>query len=313
VFKTQERDIRVGGQAVIEGVMMRAPKSMAIAVRRPDGKIFVKEHRWRSLSERWSFLRWPFIRGSLVLIETLINGMQALTFSANQALEEEEESLGQWALFFTILLALGAGILLFVVLPHVISGLVGRLFGVSLGVEHFLFHVIDGIVKIIILLGYIWVISLFKEIRRIFEYHGAEHKSVYAYEAGEALTVENAKRFSTLHPRCGTAFILVVLVMSMFFFATVFPFVPTLEGHSGVVNQTFAIFMKILFMFPIAGIAYEMIKYSSRNMERGLIRWAILPGLWMQKLTTREPSDEQLEVALAALDSALRVQSRVAG
>jgi len=186
VYKVKEKDVRVGGQAVIEGVMMRAPKSMATAVRRPNGKILVKEDRWRSLSEQWSFFRWPFVRGGLVIIETLMNGMQALIFSANQALEEEEESLSKWALFFTILLALGAGILLFVILPHVISGLVGRLFGVRLGVEHFLFHVIDGGVKIIIFLGYICLISFFKEMRRIFEYHGAEHKAVSAYVDAEA-------------------------------------------------------------------------------------------------------------------------------
>jgi len=309
----KDADIHIGGQAVIEGVMMRAPKSLAIALRRPNGEILIKEDRWRSLSERWSFLKWPFLRGSLIMLEALINGMQALTFSANQALEEEEESLGEWALFFTIFLGLGAGVVLFVVLPHVISGLVGRLFGIRLGVEHLLFHLIDGAVKIMIFLGYVWLISLFKEIRRIFEYHGAEHKSVYAYEAGEALTVENAKRFSTLHPRCGTAFILVVLLISIFFFSIVFPFVSTLHDGSGVMNQMIAIVMKILFMFPIAGLAYEMIRFSSRNMDRGLIRLAILPGLWMQKLTTREPSEDQLEVALAALNRALHGQGRAAG
>lgn len=305
VLNTRHSDIHVGGQAVIEGVMMRAPKSLAIALRRPNGEILIKEDRWRSLSERWSFLKRPFVRGSLIIIEALINGMQAITFSANQALEEEGESLGGWALFLTICLALGSGVVLFVVLPHVISGLVGRLFGIRLGVEHLVFHLIDGAVKIIIFLGYVWLISLFKEIRRIFEYHGAEHKSVFAYEAGEALTVENAKKFSTLHPRCGTAFILVVLLISIFFFSIAFPFVPTLHDVPGVMNQMIAIVMKILFMFPIAGLAYEIIKFSSRNMDRGLIRLAILPGLWMQKLTTREPSDDQLEVALAALNRAL--------
>ncbi len=310
VFKTKHNDIHIGGQAVIEGVMMRAPKSLAIALRRPNGEILIKEDRWRSLSERWSFLKLPFLRGSLIILEALINGMQALTFSANQALEEQDESLGEWALFFTIFVGLGAGVVLFVVLPHMISGLVGRLFGVRLGVEHLLFHLIDGAVKIMIFLGYVWLISLFKEIRRIFEYHGAEHKSVYAYEAGEALTVENAKKFSTLHPRCGTAFILVVLLISIFFFSIVFPFVPTLHDVPGVMNQMIAIVMKVLFMFPIAGLAYEMIRFSSRNMDRGLIRLAILPGLWMQKLTTREPSDDQLEVALAALNRALHGQSR---
>lgn len=313
VFKTEHKDIHVGGQAVIEGVMMRAPKSMAIALRRPNGEILVKEDRWHSLSERWTFLKWPLVRGSLIMLESLINGMQALTFSANQALEEEEESVGGWALFFTIFAGLGAGVVLFVILPHVISGLVGRLFGVRLGVEHLLFHLIDGAVKIIIFIGYVWLISFFKEIRRIFEYHGAEHKSVFAYEAGEALTVENAKRFSTLHPRCGTAFILFVLVISIFFFSIVFPFVPSLYDVPGVMNQVIAIVMKVLFMVPIAGLAYEMIKFSSRNMDRGLVRLAVLPGLWVQKLTTREPSDDQLEVAIAALKGALQGQSRVAG
>ena len=313
VFKTENKDIYVGGQAVIEGVMMRSPKSLAIALRRPNGEILVKEDRWHSLSERWTFLKWPLVRGSLIMLESLINGMQALTFSANQALEEEEESLGGWALFFTIFAGLGAGVVLFVILPHVISGLVGRLFGVRLGVEHLLFHLIDGAVKIIIFIGYVWLISLFKEIRRIFEYHGAEHKSVFAYEAGEALTVENAKRFSTLHPRCGTAFILFVLVISILFFSIVFPFAPSLYDVPGVMNQVIAIVMKVLFMVPIAGLAYEMIKFSSRNMDRGLIRLAVLPGLWVQKLTTREPSDDQLEVAIAALKGALQGQSRVAG
>ena len=313
VFKTRHNEIHVGGQAVIEGVMMRAPKSLAIALRRPNGEILVKDDTWVSLSERWSFLKWPFVRGSLIILEALINGMQALTFSANQALEEEEESLGQWALFFTIIVGLGAGVVLFVVLPHVISGLVGRLFGLTLGVEDLLFHLIDGAVKIIIFLGYVWLISLSKEIRRIFEYHGAEHKSVYAYEAGEALTVENAKKFSTVHPRCGTAFILVVLLISIFAFSVVFPFVPTLDNVPGVMNQTIVIVMKILLMFPVAGLAYETIRFSSRNMDRGLMRLAILPGLWMQKLTTREPSDDQLEVALTALERALHGQSPATG
>jgi uncharacterized protein YqhQ len=313
VFKTRHNNVHVGGQAVIEGVMMRAPKSLAIALRRPNGEILIKDDRWHSLSERWSFLKWPFVRGSLVILEAMINGMQALMFSANQALEEQDESLGDWALFFTIFLGLGAGVVLFVVLPHVISGLIGRLFGVRLGVEHLLFHLIDGALKIMIFLGYVWLISLSKEIRRIFEYHGAEHKSVYAYEAGEALIVKNARKFSTLHPRCGTAFILVVLVISIFFFSIVFPFMPTLDNVPGVINQIIAIVMKVLFMFPIAGLAYEVIKFSSRNMDRSLIRLAILPGLWMQKLTTREPSDDQLEVALAALKRALHGQGEATG
>jgi uncharacterized protein YqhQ len=311
VLNVRENKILVGGQAVIEGVMMRAPKWLAIAVRRPNGEIFIKEDRWRSLAERWPVLRWPFFRGSLVVLEALVNGMQALTFSANQALEQDEEPLGNRALFFTILLGLGAGILLFVILPHVISGLVGRLFGKPLGVEDFLFHLIDGAVKIAIFIGYIWLISFFKDIRRIFEYHGAEHKSVYTYEAGEALTVENAKRYSTLHPRCGTAFILVVLFVSILFFSIIFPFVSPLGQLTGFLKQTIVIFMKIFFIFPIAGLAYEVIRFSSKNMDHGLVRLAVLPGLWMQKLTTREPRDDQLEVALSALKRALEGEGAV--
>ncbi len=310
----RDNDIHVGGQAVIEGVMMRAPKSMAIAVRRQSGEILVKDDRWRSLSEKWRFLRWPFVRGGLMIIEALVNGIQALTFSANLALEdEEEEALGSGALCLTISFALVAGIVLFVVLPHVLSGAVFRLFGVSLGVEDMAFHLVDGVIKIAIFLGYVWIISLFKDVQRIFEYHGAEHKSVFTYEAGQSLTVENARKFSALHPRCGTAFILVVLVLSILFFSLTFPFVPRFDALPSVVNHIIAIVIKILLLFPIAGAAYELIKFSSKNMDHQLVRLVILPGLWMQKLTTGEPSDEQLEVALAALTRALQVHAQAEG
>ncbi len=301
--------INVGGQAVIEGVMMRAPKSMTIAVRKPDGSIVVKEDEWRSISEKLPFLKWPFFRGSVAIFEALINGIQALTFSASQAFDEEEDAPGGWSIFFTIFLALGLALFLFVALPHLLSGLVSQLFGRRLGVEDILFHIIDGIIKIIIFIGYIWLISLSKEIRRVFEYHGAEHKSIYAYEAGESLTVENAKKHSTLHPRCGTAFILIVLLISILFFALLFPFVPMFTALPKIVTQVIHISFKILLMFPIAGIAYEFIKYSGKKMENPLVRMLTLPGLWMQKLTTREPSDDQLEIALAALSRAIQVHN----
>jgi uncharacterized protein YqhQ len=301
--------INVGGQAVIEGVMMRAPKSMTIAVRKPDGSIVVKEDVWRSISEKLTFLKWPFFRGSVAIFEALINGIQALTFSANQAFDEEEDAPGGWSIFFTIFVALGLALFLFVALPHLLSGLVSQLFGSRLGVEDVLFHIIDGIIKIVIFTGYIWLISLSKEIRRVFEYHGAEHKSIYAYEAGESLTVENAKKHSTLHPRCGTAFILIVLLISIVFFSIVFPFMPLFTALPKIVTQMIHISFKILLMFPIAGIAYEFIKYSGKKMENPLVRMLTLPGLWMQKLTTREPSDDQLEIALAALSRAIQVHN----
>ncbi|MFH1673029.1 MAG: DUF1385 domain-containing protein [Pseudomonadota bacterium] len=301
--------INVGGQAVIEGVMMRAPKSMTIAVRKPDGSIVVKEDVWRSISEKLTFLKWPFFRGSVAIFEALINGIQALTFSASQAFDEEEDAPGGWSIFFTIFVALGLALFLFVALPHLLSGLVSQLFGRRLGVEDILFHIIDGIIKIVIFIGYIWLISLSKEIRRVFEYHGAEHKSIYAYEAGESLTVENAKKHSTLHPRCGTAFILIVLLISIVFFSIFFPFMPLFTALPKIVTQMIHISFKILLMFPIAGIAYEFIKYSGKKMENPLVRMLTLPGLWMQKLTTREPSDDQLEIALAALSRAIQVHN----
>ena len=298
--------INVGGQAVIEGVMMRAPKSMAIAVRKSDGQIVIKEDVWHSISEKIPFLRWPFFRGSVAIVEALINGIQALTFSANEAMDEEETSMGGWSIF----LAFGLALLLFVALPHILSGLIAQLFGKRLGVEDVGFHLIDGILKITLFVAYIWLVSLSNDIRRVFEYHGAEHKSIYAYEAGESLTVENAKKYSTLHPRCGTAFILIVLLMSIVFFSVIFPFVPAFMALPKIVTQGIQIVLKVLLMFPIAGIAYEIIKYSSKKMENSLVRVLILPGLWLQKLTTREPSDDQLEIALAALNRAIYIHNK---
>lgn len=282
---------------------------MTIAVRKPDGQIVIKEDVWHSISERLSFLKWPFFRGSVAIFEALINGMQALTFSANQALDEEDTPMGGWSIFFTIFLALGLGLFLFVALPHFLSGLIPQLFGKQLGVENVSFHLIDGMIKIILFVAYIWLISLSNDIRRVFEYHGAEHKSIYAYEAGESLTVENARKHSTLHPRCGTAFILIVLLMSIIFFSVFFPFVPEFTTLPKIVTQGIHISLKILLMFPIAGIAYEMIKYSSKRTENPLVRVLIFPGLWLQKLTTREPSDDQLEIALTALNRAIQIHN----
>lgn len=302
--------INVGGQAVIEGVMMRAPKSMTIAVRKSDGRIVIKEDVWHSIAERFSFLKWPFFRGSVAIFEALINGIQALSFSANEALDEEDTPMGGWSIFFTLVAALGLGLFLFVALPHFLSGFIPLLFGRHVGVEDIAFHLIDGILKIALFVAYIWLISLSKDIQRVFEYHGAEHKSIYTYEAGESLTVENAKKYSTLHPRCGTAFILIVLLMSIIFFSVFFPFVPTFTTLPAIVTQILHISLKILLMFPIAGLAYEIIKYSGKRLGNPLVRLLILPGLWMQKLTTREPADDQLEIALAALTRAIQIHSK---
>ncbi len=302
--------INVGGQAVLEGVMMRSPKALAIAVRKPNGEVAIKEAPWRSITSKFRWLAWPFFRGVVVLIEAMVNGIDALTFSANQALEDEEESeLGTWTLVGTIGFAMLLGIGLFVVLPHYLSVLLGRADVFNFGVDSLAFHAVDGVIKLGVFIAYIWLISLIKDIGRVFEYHGAEHKSIYAYEAGYELTVENARGFSTLHPRCGTAFIIVVLMISILLFAVVFPLITPDREEVGWTIHLFFVGVKILLLFPIAGTAYELNRYASRHMDRWLLRMAVMPGLWVQKLTTREPTDDQIEIAIIALKKALAIET----
>ncbi len=305
--------IAVGGQAVIEGVMMRAPNSMSIAVRKPNGDVAVKEDIWHSLSRRFPFLKWPMLRGSVVLAETLINGLQALSFSANQALDEEKggknERLSSWALTLILGAAFGIGLLFFVVLPHYLTGFLGSLFDRDLGVESFFFHLIDGVIKVLFFVGYIYIISRLGDIQRIFQYHGAEHMSIYAYEAGEELTIANARKYSTLHPRCGTAFLLIVFLISILLFSAIFPFLPKFPSLGKGWANLIYIGIKLPLLFPIAGCAYEVIKLSGKKPNHPALRIILVPGLWLQHLTTRPPMDDQIEIALRALQGALRLES----
>jgi uncharacterized protein YqhQ len=307
------RKISVGGQAVIEGVMMRAPNALAIAIRRPNGEVAVKEDVWRSLSNRLKFLKWPLIRGSIVFLEALINGLQALSYSANQALEDEKgkgaDKLSSLALSLVMALAFGIGILFFVVLPHYLTGFLGQLWGRELNVDSILFHLIDGVIKVIFFVSYIYFISFMKDIRRIFEYHGAEHKCIFAYEAGDDLTIQNCQKYSTLHPRCGTAFLLLVFLISIFLFSITFPFLPKFPNLGKMMENLIYVGIKIPLLFPIAGIAYEVIKISGRKPDHPLLSWVIAPGLWLQRLTTRPPTDDQVEIALRALQGALRLEA----
>lgn len=317
--KMEENKINVGGQAIIEGVMMRSPHSLAIACRRQSGEIVVTERVWESLWEKFTFLRWPFLRGTIVLIESLMNGIQALMFSANQALiepkdkeesgeetetsseaevKEEPEQMSKLAIIGTIIFSLGFAFLVFKGIPHMLASVLG------LSTEHFLFHLLDGVIKISMFIGYVLLISRMEDIKRVFQYHGAEHKSIYAYENGEELTVENARKYTTLHPRCGTSFIIIVLLSSILVFMVVFPFLPQFHPNRWI-NALIQVAVKLPLMLPIAGVSYEFLKWSSKHMDNPVIRMLVKPGLWLQLITTREPDDEQLEVALVSLRKAL--------
>ncbi len=284
------KPVQYGGQAVIEGVMMRGPRESAIAVRLPNGEIEIS----RVLLNTWAkkpIFKLPLIRGFVALVDSLIVGTRALTFSANRSMGEEEggEELGFWEMALTIGLAFGLGLLLFVGLP---TGTAHLLRGQVTGVVWQ--NLLEGAIRLVVFFLYIVIISRLKDIQRVFQYHGAEHKAIFNYESGKELTVENARQFPRLHPRCGTSFLLIVVVVSIFVFAFV-----------GLHPLWWRLLSRMLLMPFVAGIAYEILKFSSRNLESPWVRWLIVPGLLLQKLTTREPDDAQLEVALAALKGVL--------
>lgn len=282
------RDCQYGGQAVIEGVMMRGPEELAIAVRKPDNEIVLEERPINSVTKRYPFLKWPFLRGTIALFESLIIGIQALTFSANQAADGEEEELSNWELTITVAVAMGLGILLFVVTPASIARLLYVLKSTALIVF------LEGLVRISIFLIYVLIISRMKDIQRVFQYHGAEHKVIHAYEAGDELTVANAQQHSTLHPRCGTSFLLIVMVIMIFLFSFI-----------GKPPLLIRIAYKIVLLPVVAGISYEIIKLSGKYARSPIMKIIITPGLWLQRLTTREPDDGQVEVAIKAFIAVL--------
>lgn len=299
--------INIGGQAVIEGVMMRSPKAFAIAVRRPDNKIELSIRKWVSIWEKCRFLRVPFMRGTVVLLETLFNGISALNFSAKISMPEEtkDKEKSDAAIYFTMIIAFAIGLLLFVALPHYLTILFSKMAGRELAVESIMFHLIDGVIKILIFLLYLYLISLMKDIKRVFMYHGAEHKAIFAYENGEELSIENAKKYVTYHPRCGTSFLLIVILVSIFIFAVVFPFIPNISSNKWL-NNAIMVLIKIILMFPIAGISYEFLKFSSKYQNNFIVRTLIYPGLLLQRITTQPPSDDMIEVAIISVLAVLK-------
>jgi uncharacterized protein YqhQ len=287
--------INIGGQAVIEGVLMRAPRSMAIAVRRPDGEIVVKRDRVVPLSERFPVLKLPLVRGAVALFSSLVIGIKALSFSANAAMAEGEkqEELTPLAMGGTMAVALLFGVLLFFVLPLYLTKLLVPVIGDS----NLVFNLVDGLIRVLVFLLYVYSISRMNDIQRVFQYHGAEHKSIYAFEAGESLTVENVKRYSRLHPRCGTSFLLIVMLVSIL----VFSLIPKLWPFYAKAGA------RIVLLPLIAGLSYEVLKWSARHEQAPLVRLLITPGLALQRLTTREPDDAQLEVAIRSMEEAIEV------
>ncbi|HWP98373.1 MAG TPA: DUF1385 domain-containing protein [Syntrophomonadaceae bacterium] len=279
------KKINYGGMAVIEGVMMRGLHNTSIAVRKPDGNIELEEEVLQDHAARFPFLKWPFIRGTYVLIDSMVVGVRALNKSANMSLGEEEQELSAGEILITGLVAFGLAILLFVILPTALVHYTQKYLG---GIV--LQSLVEGIIRISFFLIYVYGISRIGEIARVFMYHGAEHKSISTYEAGEALEVENARKYSTLHPRCGTSFLLFVMVISILVFALL-----------GKGDLFYRIWSRIAVLPIIAGLGYEFIKVSARYQSRAWARALSSPGMWLQKLTTREPDDQQLEVALTAL------------
>lgn len=274
----------VGGQAVIEGVMMRGPKYTATAVREPSGQIVVDRTTTSSISERYPILKKPLLRGCVALYESLVIGMKALSFSAKAA-GEEEETMSNKEIALTMVVSTLLAIGLFLALPTYAAKWIP-----GVGDNHFVLNLIEGAIRLILFLLYIWAIGQTKDIRRVFQYHGAEHKTIHTYESDMPLTVANVRQHSRLHARCGTNFLLIVMVTSIFVFAFL--------GWPGLWER---IISRVLLMPVVAGIAYEMIRLAGRS-ESPLVKALITPGLWLQYMTTREPEDDQIEVAIRALE-----------
>lgn len=288
--------ILIGGQAVIEGVLMRAPNHYAVAVRKPDDKISVKTEQYVPYTKRNKFLGLPLIRGIVVLIETVYIGSKALTYSANESLGEEEEELTKKELALTFLISIIAALVIFKFIPLLLANLLTE----GIGLSNFWFNLVDGIIKISIFLGYLYTISMMTDVKRMFEYHGAEHMTVHAYEADKKLNVKNVRPYQTMHPRCGTEFLLLVLVISILFYMVI-PF-----GAGFWTKYA----LRILLLPVIAGVSYEVLKFAGMHYDKWIFKAISVPGMLLQKITTSKPGDKQIEVAIKSLKAALKAEKK---
>jgi uncharacterized protein YqhQ len=290
----------IGGQAVLEGVMMRGPRNWAVAVRKPDGEIAQLSRSIDPLMARHWSLRLPLVRGVVALGESLAIGFRALSVSANYAAQEAAEGdeepaeIGRWALVFSFAVAIGFAVMLFKVSPALLTDLLP----ISSGGW---FVIVEGLIRVTIFVAYLSILSFIPSLRRVFQYHAAEHKAINAYEAGEELTPEITQRFSLIHPRCGTAFLLWVMVIGVFVFALF-----------GRLAWYWLIVSRIALLPVIAGIAYELIRFAGKHAGNRVLMTVLAPGLWLQRLTTREPSLDQLEVSIRALREVLEREGHLA-
>jgi uncharacterized protein YqhQ len=284
---TNEPSLAFGGQAVIEGVMIRSRRHMVICMRKQNGEILTKTEEINSLSERHRILRLPFIRGVPALFETLYIGVKGLIFSANAVLEEEDEKFTYKEMAVTILLTLALSSF-FIVVPFLLTTLL-KLTGVF-------FNIVEALVRLTIFLVYLKLISLWSELKRVFQYHGAEHKAINAYEAGVDLNLTNARKFSRLHPRCGTSFLFIVLLVSILLFSIM----PDLGFFARLAYR--------VILIPVLGaLSYEILKFSDRHRDSRIMRILVAPGLAFQRLTTREPDDDMISVALEATKAVIKL------
>ena len=288
-------DMLIGGQAVLEGVMMRSLTGYSVAVRQPNGEVAIKKDKLVSITAKYPFLKFPVLRGSVVLIQSLILGMRALNYSASVATENEagEQEMSSWAMASTMIVALAMGVGVFILAPLGITNLIRHFFAPHMG--NIAYNAIDGLLRAVFFFVYILSISFMDEIKRVFQYHGAEHKTVYTFEANEELTVENARTKSTLHPRCGTSFLMFVMAISILVFSLVPSTVPFVVKFGA----------RVVLIPLIAGLAYEVIRFSARHLSNPVCRLLTRPGMLLQKITTKEPDDLQLAVAIIALKEAL--------
>jgi uncharacterized protein YqhQ len=300
-----EEETLIGGQAVIEGVMMRAPHSYCVAVRKTSGEIVTDERPLAKVSEKYPLFRFPVLRGVGNLGQTLTLGIKALQFSANAGLADAAPKKGAakdisgWMLALNLVISLGFFIFLYKFVPLYLATAVGRWAPALQG--RIAFNLVDGLIRLAIFVAFLWLISQWKDIRRVFEYHGAEHRVVFNFESGQPVTVENARAFPTFHPRCGTSFLLVVMVVSIVLY-TLLPFDAFAWRFVG----------RVLLLPLIAGLSYEAIRFAAKH-RGSLLATLAAPGLWLQRITTRPPSDEQTAVAIHALEGAMALEKAQGG